>query len=794
MRKSCCVLMFSFFRDIRSFFGGGKPPPVGGSKAAPTAAPPAAAAAAPAAHKKSATNKSKKEKESTNVDSDDDIVDVTESKKKSSSKVKKDRSGESKVSDAKKKSNTKKAEPTAEVKSPHFSTTTGKDDKPASASSISAPPSVDAKSKSKKRIRDDDDDDDKDEITIVAPKKEAPAGVTKEVVYRPPSPKKSVKAVGATSASEFFAQSAALTSTPPAHPAVNEKLKATVAAKQQEMARKKLQDEAEALERNLREIRESEEKAAAAAAAQDSPIIIDPPTPAAPVSAVVSSPPADISADWHKVDGSDVEEVDPPSESSRPPNSPPRATPNPQTHAPKSPATRVESTRVRSPSPKRTKLEPPASPMPVTKPAATPPKSPLQNSTVFAPFTPSSEHRGSLSTNAALRAPSPKKSPKSPVVSSPPHAAASAPTPPVAVASPRKSPTPKPTAAKRAHATMDMAPTNASTAVSMDVDDGFGGVNVDASLNDSNVSFESSPAKKLKTENGASAHAAAATAIEPPSGEKKKWYPNKPVAQPQNLGSKEIPVAKPKCLLGLTFVLTGTGDSLTREDLSDLIKKYEGKVTGSVSGKTDFLVAGLEAGESKLAKARANKTKIITEDDVLQMLRDKSKGWTPPTVPPQSAAAVTPIVKEFIASGVNLPKPQMAIPLAPKGSSQELAILRSGHQTASSIQDMLWVDSHRPMSTDAIIGNPGLVKQIQEFLSTWHTKRKGQDRLPKAMLISGPPGIGHTNSRTVEWKPHQCVVCSLILILLFVFSVRQIHCRRCDRSQSRLRGDRVQCL
>jgi DNA ligase (NAD+) len=49
-------------------------------------------------------------------------------------------------------------------------------------------------------------------------------------------------------------------------------------------------------------------------------------------------------------------------------------------------------------------------------------------------------------------------------------------------------------------------------------------------------------------------------------------------------------------LAGLTFVLTGTLPTMTRDEASDLIKAAGGKVSGSVSKKTSFVVAGTEAG------------------------------------------------------------------------------------------------------------------------------------------------------------------------------------------------------
>ncbi len=62
--------------------------------------------------------------------------------------------------------------------------------------------------------------------------------------------------------------------------------------------------------------------------------------------------------------------------------------------------------------------------------------------------------------------------------------------------------------------------------------------------------------------------------------------------------------ARADTLAGKTFVLTGTLPSLTRDEAKELIEAHGGKVTGSVSGKTDYVVAGENAG-SKLTKAQA---------------------------------------------------------------------------------------------------------------------------------------------------------------------------------------------
>ncbi len=73
-------------------------------------------------------------------------------------------------------------------------------------------------------------------------------------------------------------------------------------------------------------------------------------------------------------------------------------------------------------------------------------------------------------------------------------------------------------------------------------------------------------------------------------------------------------------LEGLTFVLTGTLPTMSRTEASELIKKHGGKTAGSVSKKTDYVLAGENAG-SKLTKAEELGVKIIGEAELLGMIR-----------------------------------------------------------------------------------------------------------------------------------------------------------------------------
>ena len=70
---------------------------------------------------------------------------------------------------------------------------------------------------------------------------------------------------------------------------------------------------------------------------------------------------------------------------------------------------------------------------------------------------------------------------------------------------------------------------------------------------------------------------------------------------------------------GKTFVLTGTFPSLTRDEAKNLLERAGAKVAGSVSKKTDYVVAGADAG-SKLTKAEELGVPVIDEDAMLKLL------------------------------------------------------------------------------------------------------------------------------------------------------------------------------
>jgi DNA ligase (NAD+) len=94
----------------------------------------------------------------------------------------------------------------------------------------------------------------------------------------------------------------------------------------------------------------------------------------------------------------------------------------------------------------------------------------------------------------------------------------------------------------------------------------------------------------------------------------------------RDAGLVTVSTAKPvdDLFAGLTFVLTGTLPTMSRDEAGAMIKAAGGKVSGSVSSKTSFVVAG-EAAGSKLTKAQQLGVTVIDEDTLKQMIAERRR-------------------------------------------------------------------------------------------------------------------------------------------------------------------------
>ncbi|KAK2964776.1 putative Replication factor C subunit 1 [Blattamonas nauphoetae] len=217
------------------------------------------------------------------------------------------------------------------------------------------------------------------------------------------------------------------------------------------------------------------------------------------------------------------------------------------------------------------------------------------------------------------------------------------------------------------------------------------------------------------------------------------WKPPVPSRSfaPSNPGSKPLPVGKPNCLAGLSFVITGQLSVLSRTDCEQLIKSYGGAIRTAVSKNTNYLVKGAEIGFRKLEKAKEVGTKILSEDELFALI-EKSDA--------KDASE---------AQALTVPKKVL-----------------DAHATAADPSSDQWVEKYRPKKIEDIVGNGGCVKQLLDWLENWspHSKQKrtrkdkddsGTAKKAKqgvglsdanAALLSGPPGIGKTTAAHVVAK------------------------------------------
>ena len=202
-------------------------------------------------------------------------------------------------------------------------------------------------------------------------------------------------------------------------------------------------------------------------------------------------------------------------------------------------------------------------------------------------------------------------------------------------------------------------------------------------------------------------------------------------------------------------MITGILDSLERDEAEDFVKRHGGKVTGSVSGRTSYVLVGMDCGPSKIKKAREHGTALIDEDGLfamVQMLADDA---------PASAEKAT-------AEPLSAPEPSDERAAAAAAEDERGAAHRGRRfrrrarcGRAGGAQP-LWVNKYKPSQPAQLIGQRKNIADLRKFLSQWNdihvagthplADAKGKDKPMKAVLISGPPGIGKSSAASIIAK------------------------------------------
>jgi replication factor C subunit 1 len=230
---------------------------------------------------------------------------------------------------------------------------------------------------------------------------------------------------------------------------------------------------------------------------------------------------------------------------------------------------------------------------------------------------------------------------------------------------------------------------------------------------------------------------------------------------PPMAGTAEIPEGEENCLMGKTFVFTGLLKTISREEGQALVKRYGGKVTGAPSSKTDFVVLGDDAGPSKLRKIKEHGIKTINEEGLFYLIKTlpaHGGGGKGAEKAKQKQEAEEKKVRE---EAERMEKEEKAKQAEAEKAAKKAAAARGAPAPApAQALSQLWTTKYAPTQLNQICGNKANVERIQSWLHNWPKFRKydfqkrGADGMGgyRAIIISGPPGIGKTTAAHLAAK------------------------------------------
>ncbi|KAF8900823.1 replication factor RFC1 C terminal domain-containing protein [Gymnopilus junonius] len=213
------------------------------------------------------------------------------------------------------------------------------------------------------------------------------------------------------------------------------------------------------------------------------------------------------------------------------------------------------------------------------------------------------------------------------------------------------------------------------------------------------------------------------------------------LAGPVAHGSKAVPAGALDALAGLSMVFTGELSSFSREEAIDLAKRFGARVVLQPSSKTDFVVLGDNAGPSKIAAIKKHGIKTLSEDEFLNLIGTR-KGLGNGKMDEKTKK--------------KMEKEQEEIKKAAKEMEKRERTDRAAAQSGKAIDPkmQLWTVRYAPQNLKEICGNKSQVEKLQTWLHDWSSSLKSGFKKPgksgmnvyRAVLITGPPGIGKTTA------------------------------------------------
>ena len=174
------------------------------------------------------------------------------------------------------------------------------------------------------------------------------------------------------------------------------------------------------------------------------------------------------------------------------------------------------------------------------------------------------------------------------------------------------------------------------------------------------------------------------------------------------------------------------------------MKRHGGKVTAAVSGRTSYVLVGMDCGPSKIKKAKEHGTALLDEDGLFAMVTQLARD-APVEAPKQEQEVVPRVETDATSAGASA---SAARPSTSTGAPSTSGGPEIKPAAAAADSTPLWVNKYKPSQPAQLIGNGKNIADLRRFLTTWHdvhvsqthpsAQGKGKDK-PMKVSISHLP-------------------------------------------------------